>query len=351
MNTQNKKKHISFITALSGLILIVLICLIIYISFEYYDLFSLQKQYAPDLSGTSYQHHCAFITDNYEDAFWDSVYEGARSQGAECGIYVENFGKDLYLTYTTEELMEMAISANVDAIIVEPEGSITSLINEATEKGIAVSTIYKDDMNSSRYSFTGVNNFRMGYEYGELALKYSPSDADSIMVLLDNGESSAEQRLLISGIGRAIQEKDRDIAIETMILDSNSTFDVEEQVRNFMKNSHGITDTIICTDLVQTQSVSQTAIDLNFVGDFTIIGSYESYSVLEALKNGVISANIVVDTQQMGKSAVTSLQEYLTFGHSSDYTSVNTTTIGRQNAIQRLAAMDTLETGGSADET
>lgn len=345
-------KHSSYLTVLSGFILCALIFIVIYISFEYYDLSALQHQYVSEASEVSYQHHCAFITDNYDDPFWNAVYESARDEGTHCGIFVENFGKDLYLTYTTDELLQMAISANVDAIIVDATGeeSTRKLINEAAEKGIAISTIYKDDMDSQRYSFTGVNNFRMGYEYGELALQYSSSDADAIVVLLDQAEPSAEQRLIISGIGRAIQEKDRDISLDTLILDNQSSFDVEEQVREFMKNSHGTTDTIICTDLVQTQSVSQTAVDLNYVGDFTIIGSYENVAVLEALKNGVISANIVVDTDQMGRSAVNNLQEYLTFGHSTDYTSVNTTTIGKQNAIQRLAAMNAAQTGGSDHE-
>lgn len=344
----NRKNKLNYLTVISGIILAALVFLVIYIIFEYYGLLSLQKQYSFEPSATPYKYHCAFITDNYDDAFWDSAYEGARKQGMENGIYVEKFGKDLYLTYSRDDLMEMAIAANVDAIIVEATGeeSMTALINEASEKGIAVSTIYKDDMNSSRFSFTGINNFRIGYEYGELAMKYSSADSGSIMVLLDGEESTAEQRLLVSGIGKAIEERQKDLTLETMILDSKDTFNVEEQVRNFMKNSRHVTDIIICTDLVQTQSVSQTAIDLNYVGDFTIIGSYQNASVLEALKNGVIAANVVVDTEQMGKDSLASLAEYLTYGHTSDYISVNIRTIGKQDAIQRLAALNTDRTGG-----
>ncbi len=347
-----KKKKLNNLTMISGLILVVLILLVIYIGFEYYNLISLQKQYEPEHSSTSYRYHCAFITDNYDDAFWESAYEGARIQGMASDIYVEDFGKDLYITYTTDELMSMAIAANVDAIIVEATGetSTTALIDTATEKGIAVSTIYKDDMDSSRFSFTGINNFRIGYEYGELAIQYAPDDSDSIMVLLDGAESTAEQRLLISGIGKAIEEHDKDFTVETMILDSTNAFNVEEQVREFMKASHNSTDIIICTDLAQTQSVSQNAIDLNYVGDFTIIGSYQSASVLEALKNGVIAANIVVDTQQMGEDAVTSLAEYLTYGHTSDYISVDMSTISMADATRRLAAMEAEQIGGEDNE-
>lgn len=348
----NKKKKLNYLTVISGIILVALVFLVIYIFFEYYDLMSLQKQYTPEHTASSYQYHCAFITDNYDDVFWDSAYRGAHEQGLESGIYVENFGKDLYITYSANDLMKMAIASNVDAIIVEAteDESMTELINEAAEKGIAVSTIYKDDMESSRFSFTGINNFRIGYEYGNLAMKYSAADSSSITVLLDGKESTAEQRLLVSGIGRAVQEREKDLALETVVLDSNNTFDIEEQVRNFMRNSHDTTDIIICTDLAQTQAVSQTAIDLNYVGDFTIIGFYQNHSVLEALKNGVIAANIMIDTEQMGRDAVASLEEYLTYGHTSDYISVNISTIGKQNAIQRLTAMDAAQTGGVSNE-
>lgn len=348
----NTRRHNTFLTVISGLLLIALSCAVIFISFEYYDLMSLQRQYNPDSHEISYQHHCAFITDHYDSALWDSVYQAAKEQGRKKGIYVEDFGKNLSLSYSTDDLLKMAISAKVDAIIVEATGNPTTrdLINEAAAKGIAVSTIYRDDMNSRRFSFTGINYFRMGYEYGELALKHSSGQDRSITVLLDKKESAPEQRLLISGIGKALQEKDADLKLETMTLDNHSTFDVEEQVREFMKESHLTTDILICTDLSQTQAVSQTAIDLNFVGDFTIIGFYQSRSVLEAIKNGVISANIMIDTKALGENAVNSLEEYLTFGHTSDFISVDTTTIGKQDAIQRLNAMDQTQKGGMEDE-
>lgn len=347
-----KKKKLNYLTVISGIILAALICLVVYIAFAYYDLMSLQKQYNPEPSTASYNYHCAFITDNYDDAFWDSAYEGAREQGAESGIFVEKFGSGLYPAYSTDDLLKMATAARVDAIILEATGeeSTTSLIREAAENGIAVSTIYKDDMDSERFSFTGINNFHLGYEYGELALKHAPKDSDSIMVLLDGRESNAEQRLLVSGIGRVLEEREKDITLETMILDSSDAFNVEDQVREFLKNSHGETDIIICTDLAQTQSVSQNVIDLNYVGDFTIIGFYQSDSVLEALKNGVIAANIVIDTEQMGKDAVSSLAEYLADGHTSDYISVNISKIERQEAAARLAEMEAAQSGGAEYE-
>lgn len=369
-----KKGKLNYLTVISGIILVFLVFLVINIIFEYYGLMSLQKEYASEHSETPYTYHCAFITDNYDNAFWDSVYESARDRGKESGIFVENFGKDLSMTYSTDELLKMAISANVDAIIVEPTvaESTTDLINEASEKGIPVATVYRDALDSRRFSFTGVNNFRMGYKYGELALQYSDSDRLSVTVFLNNESSStvtvflnnessstvtssekpepsAEQRVLMSGIGKAFQESDREASVDTLMLNSGNTFDIEDQVRAFMKDSSRPGDIIICTDLAQTQAVSQTAIDLNYVGDFTIIGTYESVSVLEALKNGVIAANIIMDTGQMGQNAVSALEEYLTYGHASDYLAVNTDVIDKEDAILRLAAINQ-QTGGTEHE-
>ncbi|MDO4521971.1 MAG: substrate-binding domain-containing protein [Eubacteriales bacterium] len=347
----HKNRHSYYLTVISGLALILLVVMVLDILFEYYELSNLQQQYDAKLSGTSYTWHCAFITDNYDNAFWNSVYESAREQGSKSDIYVEDFGKNLYITYTTDELLRMAIAANVDAIIVEATGqdSTTALIDEAVEKGIAVSTVYKDDIDSARFSFTGVNSARMGYEYGKLALQHSSGKQLSVMVLLDSAESSAEQRLLISGIGQASEEADRSFSLDTIMLNSSTTFEVDERVRGLLREYHDSVDIIICTDLEQTQAVSQTTIDLNYVGDFTIIGSYQNSSVLEALKNGVIAANLSVDTAQMGSKAVIGLAEYLTLGHTSDYVSVDINTIGRQNAVQLLAA-EARKEGGASNE-
>lgn len=355
-----KKKKWNYLTIIAACFLAALIFLVLYIAKEYCDISSLQKKYENTLTETNYSAHCAFISGSgsERDSFRQSVYNAARAQGLEEGIYVEDFGKNLYVSYTTDELLQMAIAANVDAIILEATGdsSTTRLINEAVRQGIAVSTIYKDDMDSSRFSYTGVNNVSIGYDYGSLAILCSMPKATSVMVLLDSEEPPAEQRLLISGIGKALSEKRSKAHLDTMILDSSNAFEVDEQVREFLKEHHTSTDIIICTNLAQTQYVSQAAVDLNYVGEFTIIGSYQNYSVLELLKSGVISANIVIDAEQMGRQAVKNLAEYLSYGHSSDYSSVDFYTITGQDAARMLEELSTgeelesEEAGGQTDE-
>lgn len=334
-----KKKKINYLTVIAGLVLISLICLVLYIAREYYAISSLQKQYTQTAETNDYQYHCAFIT-NSVTAFWDSAYEAAREEGIPNGIYVEDFGKNLDLSYTTNELLKMAIAANVDAIILEADGnySTTLLMNKAVDAGIAVSTIYRDNMTSERYSYTGINNVTIGYDYGTLALKYADDTDSNVMVLLDSQEQDTESRLLISGIGKALEEQRSDMKLDTMKLNNSNTFEVEESIRTFLKNNHDKTDIIICTTLQQTQFASQIAVDMNYVGDFKIIGSYQNDSVLEYISNGVISANIVIDAAQMGKRAVDNLSEYLEYGHTSDYSQVDVHTLEQADAVRLLSA-------------
>ena len=338
-----KKKKFNYLTIIAGLVLISLICLILYIAREYVTISALQKEYTQGQEDTDYQYHCAFITSSVT-AFWDTAFEAAREEGIPYGIYVEDFGKNLDLSYTANDLLKMAIAANVDAIMIEANGdySTTQLINKAVDAGIAVSTIYRDNMNSDRYSYTGINNVTIGYDYGSLALKYA---------ILDSQEQDTESRLLISGIGKALEEKRSDMKLDTMKLNNSNTFEVEESIREFLKNNHDKTDIVICTTLQQTQSISQIAVDMNYVGDFKIIGSYQNDSVLEYLSSGVISANIVIDAAQMGKRAVDNLAEYLEYGHTSDYSQVDVHTLEQSDAIRQLNALQTeteSETGKGA---
>lgn len=332
-----KKKKINYLSVIAGLVLISLVCLVLYIAREYCAISSLQKQYTQIAETPGYRYHCAFITGSVT-AFWDTAFDAAREEGIPEGIYVEDFGKNLDLSYTNNELLKMAAAARVDAIIMEADNDYytTQLMNKAVDAGIAVSTIYRDNMNSKRYSYTGINNVTIGYDYGSLALKYSDDSDSSVMVLLDSQEQDTESRLLISGIGKALEEQRSDMRLDTMKLNNSNTFEVEESIREFLKNHHDTTDIIICTTLQQTQFTSQIAVDMNYVGDFKIIGSYQNDSVLEYLSSGVISANIVIDAAQMGKRAIDNLAEYLEYGHTSDYSQVDVHTLEQEDAIRLL---------------
>lgn len=333
-----KKKKWNYLTAIAFLAFIALISVLGVIIKTYYDLSALRKQYALDQAGNTYRYHLAFISESTSDDFWDSVYESAREAGREADIYVERFGQNLSISYSLDEQMQMAIAANVDAILLEPTGNeaTTDLINLAQEKGIPVGTLYRDQLGSNRYNFTGVNSVSLGYEYGKLALSCASDSDSSVMVLFDENENIAERRLLTAGISRALTEGRSGLQLDNKQIKESNSFDAEEDIRRFVKDYHNRIDIIICTTVLQTQYVSQAAIDMNYVGDFKIIGFYQNPSVLEALKNNVISANLVIDARQMGEKAIENLAEYLQYQHSSDYSQVDAYAIDKEDAIRLL---------------
>ncbi|MFA9377742.1 MAG: substrate-binding domain-containing protein [Lachnotalea sp.] len=194
---------------LSIMMLISLGCLV-GIQIRYMNLMRSQTTDLTNLEGIEYKYHCAFITDSYDDPFWNSIYEGAKEEGVLQNVYIENYGQKLSLHYTIDEKMEMAIAASVDAIIIEgnDEVSTTNVIDKAIDQGITVVTIYQDQVQSKRRSFIGVNKFRMGYNLCAKAYESLENDDDEIMVLYDQkNEVNPENTILNSGIKKFLNDR------------------------------------------------------------------------------------------------------------------------------------------------
>ncbi|MDO4260931.1 MAG: hypothetical protein Q4C82_02540 [Eubacteriales bacterium] len=66
----------------------------------------------------TYSRHYAMITGGEDSEFWDKVYESALEEGRESGVYVERFGSGLAVEYSRSELIDLAVQASVDGIIV-----------------------------------------------------------------------------------------------------------------------------------------------------------------------------------------------------------------------------------------
>ena len=110
---------------------------------------------------TDYQYHVAIISENPTDSFWKKIYQGAKDAGKGDQILIENFGETLSGEYSTEELMEMAIAARVDGIIVQvnDEEAVSAQIDKAEGQDIPVITIRSDAPGSKRVSFVSGNDY------------------------------------------------------------------------------------------------------------------------------------------------------------------------------------------------
>ncbi len=273
-----------------------------------------------------YDKYYVLITEDRNSEFWQSVYKGAYEEGLKNGVYVELLGDKLSDDYTKEEMMTIAISEDVDGIIVDAdEGSaMTSLINEATKKGIPVITAYHDNNSSKRLSFVGMGSYNMGRMYGQqvlqLAEKVKRQKADAydgtcdVIMLETEQDNQTWQDTLRSGINEAIKQDEYatanlNVNIQLEKVNDTNKYSAEEFIRDIFMQEN-LPDIIICLNEVNTQCVYQAIVDYNKVGQIRVLGYYDLNSTLKAIERGVVDATISLDTNQMGHYCVEALQEY-----------------------------------------
>ncbi|MFA9466350.1 MAG: sugar ABC transporter substrate-binding protein [Velocimicrobium sp.] len=333
--------------------MLIVLGILVGIEVRYKELLKSQTLTIEALGEREYKYHCAFIAEDYEDPYLNSIYEGAKEEGEKQDIYVENYGEKLSLHYTVDERIEMAIAANVDAIVLEGNDEVgtTDLINTAIDQKIAVVTVYQDQVQSRRRSFIGVNKFMMGYSLCEKAYGCLENDDDEIMVLYDkNSNVNPENTILNSGLKKFLTDHASSARLNAEIIDSTETYNTEEEIRELLRNVSARPRVLVCTNLIQTQCAYQTIVDLNCVGDVKILGFYATQSLLEAIDKGVIEATLMVDTYQMGTKAVDNVAEFLEVGYVSDYVAVDTHIIDKKEAGKLIEANNKEETTMGGDE-
>lgn len=299
-----------------------------------------------EINYNEYERHYALITDDLEKSFWDSVYEGTKAEGDLSGSYVEQLGKNLAVTYTKDELMEIAIDSHVDGIILEADESeqTTELIQRATENGIPVVTVLTDSANSERKSYVGISNYNLGGEYGKQIMKLLNGENQKILILMNMNTEDSSQNIIYTAIQETLEKEGADmskISLETAAISDDGAFSAEESIRDIFMDSENLPDIMICLNELNTTSVYQAVVDYNKVGVINIIGYYSSDTILRAIDRNVIQATISVDTEQMGRYCVQALDEYLETDHVSEYFSVDISQISAENVSEYLTSEET----------
>lgn len=294
----------------------------------------------------TYDKHYVMITSDSESSFWQNVYEKAKEHAASAGAYLEFLGTNLDVEYKETELMKIAIESQVDGIIVEAneEKEMVDLVKEATDNGIPVVTVLGDSHGSQRISYVGMGSYNLGQEYGNLVCEVlqkeeQPKEDYQIVVLMDEGSYDTSQNLIYSGIQETVQAQyqgEADVVIKTYLINPKTAFAAEEVVRDIFLANEPSPDIVVCLDEMYTTCAYQAAIDYNKVGEVTILGYYQSETILNAIDTGVIYATLTVNTSQMGRSCIDALTEYENTGYVSDYMVIETSLIRENNVSEYI---------------
>lgn len=345
MNKKNGKRTI-WICGIAVLISIVAICVCIFMFLSYI------RGFREVADADSYDKYYVMITKDRKSSFWQSVYQGAYRRGLEENVYVDLLGENLSENYSREDLMRIAISSGVDGIFVESDesGELTELIDEAVDRDIPVVTLYGDNTHSKRCSFVGVGSYNLGREYGRQVLKIARENTWEnrvirVAIVMNAYAMDTGQNIISSGIQDAIeQEKTEatDFSVSYITVDDTNTFSVEESIRDIFMEER-LPDIIICLNELNTTCVYQAVVDYNQVGQISILGYYDSDTIINAIDRNVVNATISIDTEQMGGFCVEALTEYYLLGNTSQYFTADVTLIDKSNVAQYLE-------GGDEDE-
>ncbi len=288
-----------------------------------------------------YDRHYALIADGEDADFWDQVYESALAEGQGRNVYVERFGADLAVDYDRNRLMEMAIRALVDGIIVtgDEEEETVELINRAVEAGIPVVTVLQDCSGSLRQCYVGNSSYEVGQEYGEQILKLYTDDTRHISVLVDENSMDVSPNLLLLGIRETLEKgigPEAAARVESIAVDSHRSFSPEEAIRDLFLDSEKMPDILVCLNAVYTRCAYQAAVDYNKVGSVQILGYYDSEAIVDAVSKNILHATLTMDTEQVGRYCVQALEEYVTTGYTNGYMAVDMRMIDAEEAQRML---------------
>lgn len=326
----------------AGILLMFLLFILICLIFLWYQS---SEMTGKDVgSYETYDRHYVMITGREDSDFWDRVYESALEEGKQRGVYVERFGAGLAVEYARNELLELAIQASVDGIIVpgDEDEKTVALLDEAVDKGIPIVTVLRDSTGSRRQCFVGNNSYNLGQEYGRQILELlSQKDGDGqhtsaeVLVLVDESRMDTSQNLILLGIRETLERElgeDHSVNVDTTLVDNTRSFSSEESIRDIFLNSGELPDILVCLSAVHTRCAYQAAVDYNKVGTVQMIGYYDSDAILEAVSKNIIYSTIALDTEQMGKLCVQALDEYVATGYTNGYMAVDTRLITAEEA-------------------
>lgn len=148
--------------------------------------------------------HIVLISQELENYSWRAIEQGARKAATTYGMELEYIGPDRINPAEQIRLLDKAISAKADAILIQGinDPEYRRLISKATAQDIPVIAVDTDEPGSERLAYVGTDNLGAGKQMGELVAKASGQHGD-IGVLISN-EHVENQRLRLEGFRSVI---------------------------------------------------------------------------------------------------------------------------------------------------
>ncbi|MDY7224344.1 sugar-binding protein [Halalkalibacterium halodurans] len=158
--------------------------------------------------------HFVLIAEEENNSYWRLVEKGAREAENQFDVLVEYKAPKRSNPEEQLKLIDMAISAKVDGIIVQAvnEEMFTPLINKAVDAGIPVVTIDTDAPRSNRVAYIGTDNYYSGTIAGKAML--DDIEGDIHVAIITGSLESSHQKLRVQGFIDMISKESRVTLVE-----------------------------------------------------------------------------------------------------------------------------------------
>ncbi len=148
----------------------------------------------------------AVVPKAMNNPFFDLTRDGCQARAAELGnvdcLYI---GPVEHEATTQAQIIEDLITQGVDglAISVSDIAAATTVIDRATEAGIAVITFDSDAPDSTRTAYVGTDNKEFGVDLGKLLLQVAPDGGTYGMI--SGGAAAPNLALRVDGVREALE--------------------------------------------------------------------------------------------------------------------------------------------------
>jgi ribose transport system substrate-binding protein len=228
------------------------------------------------------------------DYFYDHKM-GLQQAGKAMGVKTEYVGPADYDMSAMITAFEQAIARKPAGIIVVGfEPSLNAIVDKAAAADVPVVTVDADLPGSKRIAFVGTGNFQAGYEGGK-KLSQLIGGKGKVALMTKPGQSNLEER--IAGYKKAFSESQGIQLVQ--IADTQSDPGVAAQSAASLLQKYPDLVGIGCVEAAGGSGAATAVNEAGKKGTIKIVSMDRGNEVLQAVKDGVISATVVQQTALM----------------------------------------------------
>lgn len=228
------------------------------------------------------------------DYFYDHKM-GMEMVGKELGVRTEYVGPAEYDMNAMVAAFEQAIAKKPQGLVVVGfEPSLNSIVDKAIGLGIPVVTVDADLPGSKRLAFVGTGNFNAGV-VGGTKLAALIGGKGKVAIMTRPGQSNLEER--IAGYKSALA-KFKDIQI-VQVADTQSDPVVAAQAAAALLQKFPDLSGFGCVEAAGGSGAATAVREAKKAGKVKIVSMDRGNEILDAIKEGVISASVAQQTALM----------------------------------------------------